>query len=84
MGAGSFSGGVGGADGAGVEGIAVGRLWGVGGFTNIDALDRGESTVIKDDGDEAIVARAEAEMAEKGLDSEDGKGTTGAGARPST
>ena len=79
MGADGFTG-VGGADGVGVEGIAVGRLWGVGGFTNIDALERGESTVMKDDGDEAMVARAEAEMAEKGLGSEVGKGTAGAGA----
>ena len=45
---------------------------------------------MKDDGDEAIVARAEAEMAEKGLATEVGKGIAGAGAgagtgvRPST
>lgn len=47
---------------------------------------------MNDDGDEAIVARAEAERAENGLRSEVGKGAPGteagagvkAGARPST
>jgi len=41
-------------------------LCGVGGFTIIEALDRGESS-IKDKGEDAIVARAEVEITDEGL-----------------
>jgi hypothetical protein len=46
--------------------IGTGGLWGVGGFTIIEALDKGESSM-KDTGEEAMVARAELEMADEGL-----------------
>jgi len=41
-------------------------LCGVGGFTIIEALDRGESS-IKDKGEDAMVARAEVEITDEGL-----------------
>jgi hypothetical protein len=51
---------------AGVGVIGTGGLCGVGGFTIIEALDRGESS-IKETGDEATVARAEVDIADDGL-----------------
>lgn len=50
----------------GVGAIGTVGLCGVGGFTIIEALDRGESSM-KDKGDDATVARAEVEMDDKGL-----------------
>lgn len=48
--------------------IAEWVVCGVGGFTIIEALDRGESSM-NDWGDDAIVARADAERADIGLGS---------------
>lgn len=59
---------------AGATGMTAGGLRGVGGFTISDALDRGESST-NDDGDDAIVARAEADTADIGLNSVAGNGT---------
>src|SRR5882757_5619952 len=55
--------------------IGTGGLCGVGGFTIIEALDRGESST-KDIGEEAIVARAEVERADDDLWPAMGNGMT--------
>lgn len=44
--------------------IGIGSVCGVGGFTIIEALDRGESS-INDTGEDPMVARAEVDMADE-------------------